>query len=267
MYKTDNKLEPVELVHKLVSEAKHSKNESKGPYKDNKDHKLFSKKEMELECLRRDKRMGGLHGGTPPIQIADLAKKTMTDQQETRILKKKHVESEVKKSQLYSAKPHQELNLQWKELRKEGKGVPPAWTGFTIGKKNKTITPKEGLKISSLTEGKKTLWSGWPFMGRLVGGGAGGGGAGPKKISRTRCKDKESEPVSEGPHDLKEAATQPTQQVLARNTRMDDHIASYTPIGERRPVARPSKKQDQQPVVPVQQPVDPGQEVQSVLAR
>ena len=48
MYKTDNKLEPVELVHKLVSEAKHSKNESKGPYKDNKYHNLFSKKEMEL---------------------------------------------------------------------------------------------------------------------------------------------------------------------------------------------------------------------------
>ena len=273
MYKTDNKLETVELVQKVVSEAK----ESKGPYEDNKDHKLFSKKEMELDRLRRQKRMGdwrnvnpigGLNGGAPPTKlITDMAKKTMTDQQETRILQRKHIESDVKKSQLYTAKPHHELNSQWKELRKEGKGVPPAWTGFTIGKKTKTITPNEGLKISSLTEGKKTLWSGWPFMGRLVGGGAGGGGAGPKKISRTRCKDKESEPVSEGPHDLKEAATQPTQQVLARNTRMDDHIASYTPIGERRPVARPSKKQDQQPVVPVQQPVDPGQEVQSVLAR
>ena len=293
MYKTDNKLETVELVQKVVCEAK----ESKGPYEDNKDHKLFSKKEMELDRLRRQKRMGdwrnvnpigGLNGGAPPTKlITDMAKKTMTDQQETRILQRKHIESDVKKSQLYTAKPHHELNSQWKELRKEGKGVPPAWTGFTIGKKNKTITPKEGLKISSLTEGKKTLWSGWSIMGRLV-----GGGAGPTKMSETRRKDKESGPVPEGPHeeveimdkaeaeeeeedynDTKEeevedeeveVPAQPAQHVLqqeqeeliARNRRMDDHIANFTPIGERRPVARP-----------VQEPVVRTHLVLSLLAR
>ena len=166
--------------------------------------------DLDLNRLRHEKRMGGwqhvnpmggLRGGTPPMQLkADLAtalaeneeeqkkkkvaiskeaeqqKKTVTDQQATRLLHRKKVEPEVKKSQLYTAKPFKEWNFQWKELRNEGNGVPPAWTGFTIGKQNKQITPNE-----------------------------------------KRDKEDESEPVHEGQHDIQETHAQPTQQVRGKD--------------------------------------------------
>ena len=74
-----------------------------------------------------------------------------------------------------------------------------------------------------------------------------------EEVEEEEVEDEEVEvPAQPAQHVLQ----QEQEELIARNRRMDDHIANFTPIGERKPVARP-----------VQQPVVPTHLVLSLLAR
>ena len=72
----------------------------------------------------------------------------------------------------------------------------------------------------------------------------------------TKEEDVEDEEVEVTAQPAQHVLQQEQEELIARNRRMDDHIANFTPIGERKPVARP-----------VQQPVVPTHLVLSLLAR